>query len=239
MLYRNSNRYFAMKKQLKVATLAFVFTLGALSASEVEAQAQSPVAGSSTTTVGVSITEMTQVAMGYSVKKTLLDKPVFNDAGDKIGKVEDLVIAPDKKLSYLIVGAGGSLGIGRHDVAIPATQIQFKDGKLLMPGATKDVVKSMPRFEYSADSTKRDEFMASAERSLADARVKMTELEQHSSQASAAAKLKIDHQMTAIRQDVTAVETKLGQLKRATVAEWRTLEVDTEAAMARLRKSMS
>jgi hypothetical protein len=33
----------------------------------------------------------------WSVKKTILDKEVYNDAGEKIGNVEALIIAPDKR----------------------------------------------------------------------------------------------------------------------------------------------
>jgi hypothetical protein len=55
-------------------------------------------------------------------------------AGEKVGKVEDLIISPDKSVSYDIVGAGGFVGIGRHDVAIPFAQIHDQAGKLVMPG---------------------------------------------------------------------------------------------------------
>ena len=84
------------------------------------------------------------------------------DAGVKVGKVEDLIISPDKNVSYVIVGAGGFVGIGRHDVAIPTTQIQDKAGKLVMAGATQDTIKGMPGFTYATDTTKRDAFVAAA-----------------------------------------------------------------------------
>ena len=37
---------------------------------------------------------------------------------------------PDRNVSSLIVGAGSFIGIGRHDVAIPVTQIQSRAGRL-------------------------------------------------------------------------------------------------------------
>jgi hypothetical protein len=58
-----------------------------------------------TTTVDISVTESTKLAMGWSVKKTLMGKVIYNDAGTRVGKVEDLIISPDKTLSYVIVGA--------------------------------------------------------------------------------------------------------------------------------------
>jgi sporulation protein YlmC with PRC-barrel domain len=106
-----------------------------------------PVAG--TTTIGVVAEELQQVYSGWSVKKQILGQPVYNDTGEKVGKVDDLVIAPDKKVSYAIVGAGGFLGIGRHDVVIPVNQFKRENGKLVLPGATKEAIKAMPQFEWA------------------------------------------------------------------------------------------
>ena len=109
-----------MKTNLSPLTLATLALAGVL-CSAVPARAH--VAGG-TTAVGVSVAESTQIAMGWSVKKTLMGKTIYNDAGQKVGKVEDLIISPDKSVSYVIVGAGGFVGIGRHDVAVPVTQIE-------------------------------------------------------------------------------------------------------------------
>ena len=49
----------------------------------------------------------------------------------------------------MIVGAGGFVGVGRHDVAIPVTHLNQKDGKFILPGATKDAIKALPKFEYA------------------------------------------------------------------------------------------
>ena len=121
-----------MKNKLSSVTLATLALLGALYAS---GPVQAQVAGG-TTTVDTSVIESTTLAMGWSVKRTLMGKTIYNDSGQKVGKVEDLIISPDKSVSYVIVGAGGFVGIGRHDVAIPVTQIDDKSGKLVMPGAT-------------------------------------------------------------------------------------------------------
>jgi PRC-barrel domain protein len=105
------------------------------------------VAGSAT--IGVAVEEMKAVALGWSAKKQILDKDVYNNNNEKVGKVEDLIIAPDKAVSYAIVGVGGFLGMDRHDVAIPAGQLKFDGGKLMLPGATKEALKALPEFEYA------------------------------------------------------------------------------------------
>lgn len=193
-----------------------------------------------TTTVGVSVVESTQLAAGWSVKKTLMGKAIYNDAGQKVGKVEDLIISPDKKLTYVIVGAGGFLGMGRNDVAIPVTQIENKAGKLVMPGATKDTVKAMTPFTYAtntADNSQRDAFVAAADKDIAKGKAKVSELEKKAGAAATDAKAKLDTEITVLKADLTAAEAKLAEMKKATAVRWKEFEADVSAAIDKLRKS--
>ena len=111
------------------------------------APAQPPVAGGSV--LGVSVTELATVVNGWSVTKQIIGKDVYNDKGEKVGKVEDLIVSPEKAISYAIIGAGGFLGIDRHDVAIPVNHFKMVEGKITLPGATKDAIKAMPKFQYA------------------------------------------------------------------------------------------
>jgi len=175
--------------------------------------------------------------MGWSVKKTLMGKTIYNDAGQKVGKVDDLIISPDKNVSYVIVGAGGFVGIGRHDVAIPVTLIQDKAGKLVIAGATKDSIKAMPEFTYATDTSKRDAFVAAADKDIVDGKAAVASLERKAGAAVAGTKTKIDADITALQSDVKSAETKLSAMKQATAARWKEFEADVSAATARLRKS--
>jgi hypothetical protein len=111
------------------------------------------VAGS--TTLGVTVTELRDVMEGWSAKRQILGQHVYNDKQERIGVVEDIIIAPNKMVSYGIVGAGGFLGFDRRDVAIPVNQFKLTDGKLLLPGATKETLAGMPPFEYAPTSEGR------------------------------------------------------------------------------------
>jgi hypothetical protein len=108
---------------------------------------QAQVAGS--TLVGVTVTEMHDVAVGWSVKRKVLNAPVFNDQKEKIGEVVDIIITPQKSVSYAIVNAGGYLKIRKHDVAIPVAQLKLVEGKLVLPGATRAALKASPEFKYA------------------------------------------------------------------------------------------
>jgi hypothetical protein len=102
-----------------------------------------------TTTLGVPATEITTLARGWSAKKQVLGKPVYNDNNERVGDVDDIIIAPDKSLSYAIIGVGGFLGLGEHYVAIPFNQFKSGDGKYVLTGATKDTLKALPTFNYA------------------------------------------------------------------------------------------
>jgi sporulation protein YlmC with PRC-barrel domain len=110
-------------------------------------QVGAQVAGSST--VGISVEELKVVALGWSAKKKILGKAVYNDKNEKIGVVDDLIITPDKSVSYAIIGAGGFLGMAKHDVAVPVGQFKEDKGRIVLAGATKDALKAMPKFEYA------------------------------------------------------------------------------------------
>jgi sporulation protein YlmC with PRC-barrel domain len=105
------------------------------------------VAGS--TTLGVPAAEITTLAHGWSAKKQILGKPVYNDHNEKVGDVDDIIITPDKSLSYAIIGVGGFLGLGEHNVAIPFHQFKRGDDKYVLAGATKDTLKALPPFTYA------------------------------------------------------------------------------------------
>jgi sporulation protein YlmC with PRC-barrel domain len=105
------------------------------------------VAGS--TLVGVSVAEMRDVTSGWSAKRQILGQPVFNDKDERVGSIDDIIVAPDKAISYAIINAGGFIGLTKHDVAIPVSQLKLADNKLVLTGATKEALRASPPFEYA------------------------------------------------------------------------------------------
>src|SRR6478735_9815817 len=101
------------------------------------------------TQLGVAYAELRDVTTGWSTKRQVLGKKVFNDKGETIGKIDDIIVAPDKAVSYAIIGAGGFLGVGRHDVAIAVSQLKEDGEKFILPGGSRDAIKAMPEFEYA------------------------------------------------------------------------------------------
>ena len=99
--------------------------------------------------IGVAMAELREITTGWSVKRQILGQTIYNDKNENIGKVDDVIVAPDKAISYAIVGAGGFLGVGKHDVAVPVNQFKAVDGSLVLAGASKDALMAMPAFEYA------------------------------------------------------------------------------------------
>jgi hypothetical protein len=98
--------------------------------------------------LGVTVTELRDVTKGWSVKRTILGQPVYNEKDERVGSVDDIVVT-DKAISYGIVNAGGFLGLTKHNVAIPVSQFKLVDSKLVLPGATMEALKASPEFEYA------------------------------------------------------------------------------------------
>lgn len=89
-----------------------------------------------------------EVTKGWSVKGTILGQAVYNEKDERAGSVEDIIVTPDKAISYGIINAGGFLGLTKHNVAVPVSQFKLVDKKLVLPGATKDALKASPEFQY-------------------------------------------------------------------------------------------
>ena len=100
-------------------------------------------------TLSVSQQEMNLAEKGWSGKKDIMGKAVYNDNNEKIGDVNDVIFSRNNSASFVVIGVGGFLGMGEHDVAVPLSRIKHDNDKLILAGATKEALKSMPEFKYA------------------------------------------------------------------------------------------
>lgn len=108
--------------------------------------AHGQVAGS--TELATAVLHVREVATGWSVARQILGHAVVNEQGEPIGRVEDIIVAPDGSVSHVIVGTAGFLGMRRHAVAIPASVLLLADDNFVVVGATPGLIEAMPAFEY-------------------------------------------------------------------------------------------
>jgi sporulation protein YlmC with PRC-barrel domain len=113
----------------------------------------------------------------------LIGVNVYNDQNEKLGDVNEIILDPAGKVMGYVIGVGGFLGMGEHDILVEPTKIKFVNepvraasnpqatGPNAAPtntrnvsnttadrwypdhgvlSATKDQLKAMPQFKYSA-----------------------------------------------------------------------------------------
>ncbi|WP_063958221.1 PRC-barrel domain-containing protein [Bradyrhizobium manausense] len=94
--------------------------------------------------------DLNVVAQGYRMSK-LIGSTVSNDKNEKIGSLDDVIAAKDKKqLDFAILQVGGFLGVGGHLVAVPFDSLTIDDtgSKITLPGASKEELKKLSEFHY-------------------------------------------------------------------------------------------
>jgi sporulation protein YlmC with PRC-barrel domain len=105
-----------------IAAAASLMSSAAL-AQTVQPRADSTATTTSTTTAVTAAKWMTQEAAGQWRASKLIGLNVYNNDNEKIGGITELIVDRSGKLDAVVVGAGGFLGLGEHDVAIPYSQI--------------------------------------------------------------------------------------------------------------------
>jgi sporulation protein YlmC with PRC-barrel domain len=81
---------------------------------------------------------------------------VYDPSNNKIGEVMDVLLVPDGRVSALIVGVGGFLGMGEKDVAVPFSAVKHtsRDGKVYLTlDTTKDALKNAVGLQYDRNTT--------------------------------------------------------------------------------------
>src|ERR1700716_479711 len=55
----------------------------------------------------------------------LIGVNVYNEANEKIGEIEELIIDKSGKVDNVVLGVGGFLGMGEHYVAVPMEKLRW------------------------------------------------------------------------------------------------------------------
>lgn len=95
-------------------------------------------------------TEVMQTGSGFRASK-LAGTSVYNRDKDKIGTIDDLILSPTDHTAFAILSVGGFLGMGKHYVAVPFSELQITAKQVTMPEATKSSLEALPEFKYAPD----------------------------------------------------------------------------------------
>ena len=139
--------------------LSAAAVLAALVAGPVLAQTTTSPSTTSPSTTGVTTSPSTTGATTgsgswYTLRNTemraskLIGTRVKNAAGETIGDVNEILLDDQGRVAAMIVGVGGFLGVGEHQVAISPTgykMVRDENGNaVIMVNATRDMLKNAP-----------------------------------------------------------------------------------------------
>ena len=83
---------------------------------------------------------------------------VYDPQDNKIGEIMDVLVDRDGKITALVVGVGGFLGMGEKDVAVPFNSVRTttKDNNkwYLVMNSSKDALKAAKGFKYDRSERK-------------------------------------------------------------------------------------
>ncbi len=109
-----------MKSLIATALLGIALVSGAAYAQQATpAERAAPAA----TTAAASSDKMMLKSKWRASKLMGLD--VYNEANEKLGDVNELIVDKDGKVAAVVIGVGGFLGMGEHDIAVTMDKLKF------------------------------------------------------------------------------------------------------------------
>lgn len=98
----------------------------------------------------VSLMEVNPITLATGYRSTkVVGSTVYNEAKEEIGKVDDLIVTSKDSVPYAVLSVGGFLGMGTHNVVVPASALDVVDGRMMLRGASKDSLKALPNYAYT------------------------------------------------------------------------------------------
>jgi sporulation protein YlmC with PRC-barrel domain len=98
----------------------------------------------------------TEQATGEWRAANYVGKPIVNAAGEKIGDVSDLLFDRTGKITTVVIGVGGFLGLGQKSVALPFEAVTYTDQngtRQIMVPLTKEVLLAAPDYKMTEKTT--------------------------------------------------------------------------------------
>jgi sporulation protein YlmC with PRC-barrel domain len=57
----------------------------------------------------------------------LIGLNVYNDQDEKLGAISEILLDKSGKVDFVVIGVGGFLGIGQHDIMVEMSKLKFVD----------------------------------------------------------------------------------------------------------------
>ena len=102
-----------------------------------------------TQAISIAKIDPSSLTTGYRTSKVVGSK-VVNEANEAVGTIDDLIVTPNDKVPFAVLSIGGFLGMGIKYVVVPYSALQIGKDHMVLPGATKDMLKALPDFKYTS-----------------------------------------------------------------------------------------
>ena len=63
----------------------------------------------------------------------LIGLNVYNDQDEKLGAISEILLDKSGKVDFVVIGVGGFLGIGQHDIMVEMSKLKFVDEPVRSP----------------------------------------------------------------------------------------------------------
>lgn len=114
-----------MKTTLLTAALLSTALVGSAYAQTAQQNpAPAAPAATSTTTTTTSPDGKMMLKGSWRASK-LMGLDVYNEANEKLGDINELIVDKDGKINAVVIGVGGFLGMGEHDIAVTIDKLKF------------------------------------------------------------------------------------------------------------------
>ena len=140
---------------MKSLTAIAVAVLLSTSAFAETMPSDNPSHGASTTSAASGAHFVTNQGQDHWLVGNLWDKSVYNSAGKSIGELKDVVIDKDGKVSALVIGVGGFLGLGEKNVAVDYNYFEKNGGitpSRITVGLSEEDLRNAPAFVRNASA---------------------------------------------------------------------------------------
>jgi PRC-barrel domain len=130
-----------MRKPIAIPAGALALTSAPLS---IEVLAQAPVAA-------LAVPFVTEQPASEWLARVFLGAPVQNAAGERVGEIDDLVFDRSGRISTVVLGVGGFLGMGEKNVGVPFSALTYSSGqsgvRVIRIALSKEELKQAPAFK--------------------------------------------------------------------------------------------
>jgi hypothetical protein len=147
-----------MTKRFLTAALLSTALVGGAAYAQTTQPSQTPAATPSTTTTTTTRAPAGEKMMlkGNWRASKLIGLDVYNEANEKLGDINELIVDKDGKINAVVIGVGGFLGMGEHDIAVSMDKLKFVETPVrtsTAPAERRDTTAAAPATTSAPAST--------------------------------------------------------------------------------------